>query len=117
MSTGMKTVNWAGLSSEEQAQLLSRPAMADSATLGNTVADIIKAIRTQGDSALLDYTKRFDKLEGDCFTKTEADNQQATARLGTDIKDAINMVADKLNISKHTVYLYIRQIKSDEAVL
>jgi len=32
-----------------------------------------------------------------------------------DIKDAINMVADKLNISKHTVYLYIRQIKSDEA--
>jgi len=34
-----------------------------------------------------------------------------------DIKDAINMVADKLNISKHTVYLYIRQIKSDEAEL
>ena len=34
-----------------------------------------------------------------------------------DIKDAINMVAAKLNISKHTVYLYIRQIKSDEAEL
>lgn len=30
-----------------------------------------------------------------------------------DIKDAINLVANRLNISKHTVYLYIRQIKSD----
>ena len=29
-----------------------------------------------------------------------------------DIKDAINMVATKLNISKHTVYLYIRQLKT-----
>ncbi|MFY1027719.1 hypothetical protein CFY87_10320 [Actinobacillus seminis] len=30
-----------------------------------------------------------------------------------DIKDAINLVADRLNISRHTVYLYIRQIKQD----
>ncbi|CAK9886509.1 MAG: Transcriptional regulator DauR [Candidatus Erwinia impunctatus] len=31
-----------------------------------------------------------------------------------DIKDAINQVAERLNISKHTVYLYIRQFKSGE---
>lgn len=31
-----------------------------------------------------------------------------------DIKDAINRVAKRLNISKHTVYLYIRQRKSEE---
>lgn len=31
-----------------------------------------------------------------------------------DIKDAINRVADCLNISKHTVYLYIRQRKGEE---
>lgn len=30
-----------------------------------------------------------------------------------DIKDAINQVADRLDISRHTVYLYIRQIKQD----
>ena len=29
------------------------------------------------------------------------------------IKDAINLVADRLDISRHTVYLYIRQIKQD----
>ncbi|MBD1557355.1 transcriptional regulator [Vibrio sp. S9_S30] len=31
-----------------------------------------------------------------------------------DIKDAINRVADRLNISKHTVYLYIRQRKTED---
>lgn len=30
-----------------------------------------------------------------------------------DIKDAINQVAERLNISRHTVYLYIRQIKQE----
>ncbi|OOF67996.1 transcriptional regulator [Rodentibacter caecimuris] len=31
-----------------------------------------------------------------------------------DIKDAINLVADRLNISRHTVYLYIRQIRQEQ---
>lgn len=31
-----------------------------------------------------------------------------------DIKDAVNQVADRLNISKHTVYLYIRQFKNGD---
>lgn len=31
-----------------------------------------------------------------------------------DIKDAINQVADKLAISRHTVYLYIRQMKQEQ---
>jgi len=85
----MQTVNWSSLSGEEQQQLLSRPAMADSAALSGTVSEIIAAIRAKGDSALLDYTKRFDKLDGDNFTKTSADIEQATARLGDDIKAAI----------------------------
>jgi len=34
-----------------------------------------------------------------------------------DIKNAINLVADNLNISIHTVYSHIRQIKSDKATL
>ena len=89
MQTGMQTVNWSGLSGEEQQQLLSRPAMADSSALSSTVSEIITAIRTTGDSALLDYTKRFDKLDGNNFSKTSEDIEQATARLGDDIKNAI----------------------------
>ena len=39
----------------------------------------------------------------------------STLRKGIfDIKDAINLVADRLAISRHTVYLYIRQIKQEQ---
>lgn len=31
-----------------------------------------------------------------------------------DIKDAVNQVTEKLNVSRHTVYLYIRQMKQEE---
>ncbi|THA04753.1 helix-turn-helix domain-containing protein, partial [Rodentibacter pneumotropicus] len=31
-----------------------------------------------------------------------------------DIKDAINLFAELLDISRHTVYLYIRQIKQEQ---
>lgn len=88
--TAMRSVTWLGLSEQEQQQLLSRPAMSDSSTLTNTVSEIIAAIRNKGDNALLEYTKRFDKLEGDNFTKTEKDIALATARLGDDIKAAIS---------------------------
>lgn len=90
MQTGMKTVNWSDLSNEQQASLLARPAMADSSELTSTVSKIISAIRMQGDSALLDYTKRFDKLDGDDFTISAAQIEQATARLGDEIKTAIS---------------------------
>lgn len=90
MQLGIQTVNWLELSRDEQQQLLSRPAMADSSSLSNTVADIIKAIRNDGDSALIDFTKRFDKLVGESISKTAEDISQATARLDDDIKNAID---------------------------
>ena len=88
---GMQTVDWEQLTSEQQTELLSRPAMADSSGLGNIVSDIIHNIRNNGDQALLEYTKRFDKLEGDDFTLNAADINAATARLNSDIKDAIDV--------------------------
>lgn len=90
MSTGMKTVNWVQLSSDQQVSLLARPAMADSAQLGNTVAEIISAIRKQGDSALIEYTQRFDNFDGNSIIKTADDIKQATTRLNSDIKTAID---------------------------
>lgn len=96
MSTGMQTINWSQLSTEQQAANLARPAMADSKSLADTVSQIINAIRTKGNSALLDYTKRFDKLEGDNFTLTQADIDQAEERLGDEIKTAITTAYEQV---------------------
>lgn len=54
--------NWSSLSQAQQAQLLSRPAMADSAKLSVIVSDIIQQVRAQGDAALYALTERFDGI-------------------------------------------------------
>ncbi len=92
----MQTVNWEQLTPEQQAQLLARPAMADSSGLTATVSEIIANIRQHGDQALLDYTKRFDKITGDNFTLTQTDIDAATERLGSDIKNAIKVAYDQV---------------------
>jgi histidinol dehydrogenase len=88
---GMQTVNWEQLTPEQQTTLLARPAMADSSGLTAIVSEIITNIRENGDQALLEYTKRFDKLSGDDFTLTATDIAAATERLDQDIKDAITV--------------------------
>ena len=54
---------WAQLNPTEQAKLLSRPALADSQALSNTVTDIIEQVKQQGDKALLAFTERFDDVK------------------------------------------------------
>ena len=64
----------------------------------------------------LEYT--IEEVGNDRNVSNNAKNKQVVLNLYEkgifDIKDAINQVADRLNISKHTVYLYIRQFKSGE---
>ncbi|MGL4455384.1 MAG: helix-turn-helix transcriptional regulator [Plesiomonas sp.] len=64
----------------------------------------------------LEYT--IEEVNADRGVSNNAKNRQIVLALYEkgifDIKDAINQVADRLNISKHTVYLYIRQFKNDD---
>lgn len=85
----MKIVNWSTLDDQQQIDLLKRPAIADASGLSNTVAEMIANIRKNGDQALLEYTKRFDKLEGDNITLNQSDIDTASARLSDEMKTAI----------------------------
>lgn len=59
-----------------------------------------------------------DEISADLTLSNNVKNRQIVLALFDkgifDIKDAINRVAERLSISKHTVYLYIRQYKTDE---
>ncbi|TDQ57581.1 putative transcriptional regulator YheO [Mesocricetibacter intestinalis] len=59
-----------------------------------------------------------EEVSADRFVANNNKNRQIVVSLFEkgifDIKDAINLVAARLDISRHTVYLYIRQIKQDE---
>ncbi|MGQ0287466.1 helix-turn-helix transcriptional regulator [Pasteurellaceae bacterium 22721_9_1] len=59
-----------------------------------------------------------EEVTADRFVANNNKNRQIVVSLFEkgifDIKDAINLVAERLDISRHTVYLYIRQIKQDQ---
>ncbi|CAM2989761.1 transcriptional regulator [Vibrio rarus] len=69
---------------------------------------------------LVDQTveRTIDEVNADKMVSNNTKNRQIVMELYDkgifDIKDAINRVADRLNISKHTVYLYIRQRKTED---
>lgn len=58
------------------------------------------------------------EINSDTYVSNNSKNKQIVMSLYEkgifDIKDAINRVADRLAISKHTVYLYIRQRKIED---
>ncbi|MDG6881491.1 Uncharacterized protein conserved in bacteria [Phocoenobacter uteri] len=62
--------------------------------------------------------KTVDEISADSGVANNNKNRQIVGSLFEkgifDIKDAINQVAERLNISRHTVYLYIRQIKQEQ---
>ncbi|ANF68125.1 hypothetical protein A6041_06065 [[Haemophilus] ducreyi] len=82
--------------------------------------------RTQDDeNNSVNFASSVDELVAQTIEETVADRQISNNNKNRhivislyekgifDIKDAINQVATRLNISRHTVYLYIRQIKQD----
>ncbi|WP_417617830.1 helix-turn-helix transcriptional regulator [Oceanisphaera sp.] len=66
----------------------------------------------------LTVERTIEAINADAQVANNAKNKQIVTTLYEkgifDIKDAIAMVSSKLNISKHTVYLYIRQKKRDD---
>ncbi len=52
--------DWSALPAEARAALLRRPAPHDAAELEAVVAAIIREVRSRGDAALADYSRRFD---------------------------------------------------------
>ncbi len=87
------------------------PETQDNATTVNFASSVDDLV-----AQTLEFT--IEEVNADRGVSNNAKNRQIVLNLYEkgifDIKDAINQVADRLNISKHTVYLYIRQFKSGD---
>lgn len=85
-----------------------KPDVGSSVNFASSVEDLV--------TQTLEFT--IEEVNADRNVSNNAKNRQIVLNLYEkgifDIKDAINQVADRLNISKHTVYLYIRQFKSGD---
>lgn len=67
----MRTYDYRTLSEQELRELIKRPVAQDNAAIDATVKMILGEIAAEGDTALLRYTKRFDKNERLVVTREE----------------------------------------------
>ena len=85
----MKTVLWQSLTKDQQQQLLTRPAVNNSANITAIVSDIIKQVRQQGDGALFTLTEKFDGIRPATLSVSANEVDTACARLSEDMKAAL----------------------------
>jgi histidinol dehydrogenase len=82
-------LNWSSLTQCQQQQTLARPAIANSASLASTVNDIIAQVQSQGDSALMALTEKFDGVKLSSLALKSDALVGATQRLSENRKQAI----------------------------
>lgn len=84
------TISWQALNKEEQINALARPAIANNALLTKQVADIIDAVRKDGDQALFKLTERFDGIKLSSLKVSVEQINAAVARLSEKRLQAIH---------------------------
>ena len=83
--------NWQQLDKTAQQALLERPLQQESDSLKQTVRDIIRAVRSEGDAALLRFSRDFDKLQTNPLRLSEQQQQSLIASLSDELKTAIQI--------------------------
>lgn len=81
---------WSALSSEQQAALLTRPAQQDVSTLQSNVQRIIETVKNDGDNALKQFNREFDKNFSDSLIVPQSQIEQSGELISDDLKAAID---------------------------
>ena len=84
-------VCWRDATANDRDLLLTRPAMRDDDSLRKAAADIVTAVRNEGDDALRRLTAEHDQVDMDNFRVTDAEFATAEAVLGEASIDAIDL--------------------------
>lgn len=86
----MRILNWSSLSVEERRQALRRPVQQDAAAIHERVREIISDVRARGDSALLEFTRRFDGVALTSIEVSTAEFAAAETALDSEQRQAID---------------------------
>lgn len=83
--------------SEAWADLCTRPAE-EKKSLDSTVSEVLEKVRTQGDNALREMTKRFDGATLEAIQVTKQEIEEAISEVSAELKDAIELAV--VNVKK-----------------
>jgi len=83
-------LNWSSLSADGRRQALRRPVQQDGAAIHERVREIVSDVRARGDSALLEFTRRFDGVALASIEVSTAEFAAAETALDTEQRRAID---------------------------
>ncbi|MCE3268114.1 MAG: hisD [Burkholderiales bacterium] len=92
----MQIVNWSQLTDEEKVIILQRSNTNRDTVLHDTVSEIILCVKNQGDCALFEYTKKFDKVELSSLKVSPEESESAIKILNEKEKQAIITAAENI---------------------
>ncbi len=87
----LETYRWNDIEPDQQEALLKRPAQELDTDIRDRVAAILDRVRTDGDKAVAEMTRRFDGVELGNSRVSEAEIAEATAQLDADAISAIDL--------------------------
>lgn len=82
-------IDWNTCSTEQQRELLMRPAISASDSITRTVSDILDNVKSRGDAALREYSAKFDKTTVSALKVSAEEISAASSRLSDDLKQAM----------------------------
>lgn len=89
-------IRWSTCSEKQQSTLLMRPAIAASGSISAAVSQIIDQVRKEGDIALQELSRRFDKTDISTVRVTQEAVDEAQTRLGDEIKVAMKTAINNI---------------------
>jgi histidinol dehydrogenase len=95
MST-LRRVAWNTLDSATRADVLRRPTQAVAESVRSSVAQVIAAVRANGDAALREFSKLYDRVALDAFAVSADEFTVAATAIPTDLRIAIEMAARRI---------------------
>lgn len=92
----MKLSYWQNCSKEQQAELLTRPAIAASDSISQVVKDILTQVKQNGDQALKALSSKYDKIQTNQIKLTEDEIKTAISRVTMDLKQAMQLAVSNI---------------------
>lgn len=87
---------WSQLNTEQQAEALARPALADDSSLKETVTGIISQIKRDGDQAVLELTQKFDCAQLQSLTLSSDALNELAQSVDEEVQRAIVTAYDNI---------------------
>lgn len=109
-------IDWQQCSEEQQKALLSRPAIHASGRITTTVSEILERVKTRGDSALRDFSQRFDTVQIADIRISHDEIAAAVGRLNDDIKHAMAQAVRNIEIFHNAQKIPVVDVETQPGV-